>query len=232
MKKTALLLLLCACLLLSLAACAGERYSALYAVDDANGLTFSVRGSGTRPKQITVKKGDELLFSTKVDISKNVGRLGGDFGFDAVDLNFDGHTDFFIVDEVLGDCESCLVWLYDPATDDYLPSQELTGLYNVKADAELKAVFTFDHIYKEDKAYKDVPATYESTDAATKYVWKDGVLTPDIRVSITYYSEVDAYCYSVARYDEADKKFADSDDKWLTPEAYKTYDMGFLYYFK
>ncbi len=232
MKKTALLLLLCTCLVLSLASCSGERYSLLYSVDDAAGLTFCVRGSGSRPKQIVVKQGDTLLFSTKVDIDRKVGKLGGDFGFEAVDLNFDGHTDFLIVDAVSGECRSCLVWLYDPAADDYIPSPELTGMNNVKADAELKAVFSFEHTYTKEQAYMDVPVTYQSTDAATKYVWKGGVLTPEIRVSVTYYSEVDTYCYSVAHYDEADQKFADSDDKWLTPDAYKSYDMSFLYYFK
>ena len=81
MKMRLLLLLITASLLLSLAACSGERYDGLYAVDDESGLTFTVRGSGSRPKQISVKRGEELLFTTKVKIPKSIGRLGGDYGF-------------------------------------------------------------------------------------------------------------------------------------------------------
>ena len=139
MKMRWLLLLVTLSILLSLAACSGERYDGLYAVDDESGLTFTVRGSGTRPKQISVKRGEELLFTAKVKIPKKLGSLGGDYGFSAVDLNFDGHTDFMIASDVSGDCTSYLCWLYNADAQTYEASQDLSGLYNIKADAELKA---------------------------------------------------------------------------------------------
>ena len=61
MKKTLLLLLIVASLALSLVGCGeAERYDLLHTVE-LDGLTYNVRGSGFRAKQITVKKGEELL---------------------------------------------------------------------------------------------------------------------------------------------------------------------------
>ncbi|MBQ8212535.1 MAG: hypothetical protein IJZ80_00875 [Clostridia bacterium] len=231
MKKRWILLLLAMSVLLSLAACSGERYDGLYAVDDESGLTFTVRGSGSRPKQISVKRDEELLFTTKIKIPRNVGKLGGNYGFFVLDLNFDGHSDFMIADGTSGDCTSYLCWLYNAETSTYTQSDSLSGLCNIKADSELKALFAFTHTYTSEKAYLDVPASHTTIDSTTKYVWTDGVLTPQIRASITYYSETGRYCYSVSNYDSETGDFAASDDKWLTPEEYKTYDMGFLYYF-
>ena len=232
MKLRLFSLLIALSVLLSLASCSGERYDGLYAVDDEGGLTFTVRGSDTRPKQISVKRGDTLLFTTKVKIPKKLGRLGGDYGFSAVDLNFDGHTDFMIANAVSGDCISYLCWLYNAEAQTYEPSAELSGLCNIKADASLKALFAFTHTYTAEKAYLDVPASHVTVDSTTKYVWENGKLTPEIRATVTYYSETDLYCYSLAKYDGESQAFADPDDKWLTPEEYKAFDMSFLYYFK
>lgn len=235
MKRFIALLLLFAIALLSFVSCAKERYDALYVVDDNdNGLTFSVRGSGTRAKQITVKRGEDLLWAKKVSVKKDVGTLGGHYGFEVLDLNFDGSTDFMIVNEVAGDCRSYICFLWDAEKGDYIQSKELTGLCNVKADGERKAIFGFTHTYETEEAYADVPASSITTDAATKYVWKEGALTPEIRVSVTFYSETDRYLYSVAYYDEETKEWNEAYDteRWFTPEEYARQDLSFLYYFK
>ena len=233
MKKRLLCLALCAILLLPLASCAGERYDLLYEVtlDD---VTYCVRGSGTRAKQLVVKSGDEVLWSKRVKVKKSVGTVKGTYGFLAEDLNFDGHRDLVIATDLVGDCMANLCFLYDAASGSYVKSEELSALYNVRANSDLKAVFGFMHTYTTEPAYQDVPASSISTDTATKYVWKDGVLTPDIRVSITFYSESARYLYSVAYYDTETQSFFEDDakDAWLTADEYKEMDMSFLYYFK
>lgn len=231
MKTRVFAFLLSLLLLLPLASCAGERYDALYVTDAENGLTYSVRGAGTRAKQITVKRGEELLFAERIKVNKKVGSLGGTYGFEVIDLNFDGLLDMMIVDEVAGEQKRYLCWLAN-ADGSYTKSEELSGLCNLKAYEKLQAVRSFSHSFESEKAYSDVAAATISTDAATQYVWVNGILTPSIRISITYYSETARYCYSVSYYDEETKAFSDSDDKWLTPEEYKEYDMSFLYYFR
>jgi len=237
MKKLLLLLLSLSLLLCS---CAAEQYDLLYETE-VDGLTYCVRGSGTRAKQVVVKQGDEVLWSKRAKVAKDVGSLGGDYGLQVADLNFDGHNDVMIATEVAGDCVAYLCWLYDTKKETYVKNEELTGLCNVaplvyeneNTNVRTQAVFAFEHTYETEQAYDDVPAASISSDITTMYVWqKDGTLKPEKRVSITYYSESTMYCYSVSWYDDKTGKFEDSDDKWMTPEEYKTYDMSFLYYFK
>ena len=230
MKKRALGLILILCLLVSLAACAEERYDLLYSIDKGD-LTYSVRGSGTRPRQITVKRGDDLLWSTNVKVAKSLGAWDDAYGLQVVDLNFDGALDIMIPTDKEGDCVSYVCWLKDAKGDGYTRSSALSELYNVQVDAERLAIFGFAHSFLREKQ-PEGPDYTVSTDTTTKYVWRDGELIPQIRASISYYSLTDIYCYSVSYYDPAEKAFNDPDDRWLTPEEYGEADFGFLYYFK
>ena len=233
MIRRSILCLLALLMLLSFAACGKEQYDLVYAVDQDQ-LAYCVRGSEKRAKQIVVKMGEEILWSEKVKVDKDVGRQGGTYGFSVLDLNFDGHKDFMIANDVAGDCISYICWLWNTEKNTFEKSEALTGLCNVKTDENLKAVFGFSHRFEREEAYLDVPETTVSTDTATKYIWKDGVLTPEIRVSITHYSETAKYLYSVAYYDENTKKFEDdySKERWMTAEEYREQDFSFLYYFK
>ncbi len=231
MKKRLLALLLCVLVLLSAAGCAAERYTLLYRLT-VGPITYCVRGNDTRPRQIVLKAGDEVIWSTGVKVSSKVGAGDGTYGFEVLDLNFDGYQDFMLPNNVSGECTFYLCWIWDPASGNYLQSKELSGLANIQTREDMKAIFTFAHSYEEEKAYNDAPAASITTDSTTKYIWKDGKAVPETRASITYYSEFDRYCYSVAYYDEDLGGFGDSDDRWLTPEEYAERDMSFLYYFR
>lgn len=231
MKKRILCLLLCLLTLLPLTSCSTEKHELLYS-ETHGSLEYNVRGSGNRAKQIVVKKGDEILFAEKIKVHRKVGSLGGSYGFEVTDLNFDGYDDMMIVNEKADDQKVYTCWLWDPDSESFYLHKGLTGLCNVKSDPVLQAVFAFSHSYSHEKAYDDAPEANVSTDATTKYIWVDEKLTPQVRASITYYSETDLYCYSVAYYDQKSEGFLDSDDKWLTPEEYKEQDMSFLYYFQ
>ncbi len=233
MKQRILLFLLCAALLLpTLTACGGERHD-LLSSREIDGITYCVRGSGTRVKQLVVKEGETILWSTSVKVDRKVGTLRGTYGFEVLDLNFDGHPDLMIVTSVAGDCQAYQCWLKDPESGSYVKSEALSGLCNIQTDEKLQAVFAFSHTFRQDKEYADVQAATVTTDTTTKYLWTaDGVLVPETRASITFYSETNLYCYSVSYYNDAEKEFDDSNDKWLTPEEYREYDMSFLYYFK
>jgi hypothetical protein len=161
-----------------------------------------------------------------------VGALDGTYGFEVLDLNFDGYQDFMIASNVAGEAISYLCWLWDPSGGGYVQSKELSGLCNVHPREDLKAIFAFSHTYEVEQEYLDAPASSISADSTTKYVWKNGVLTPEVRATITYYSEFKRYCYSLAYYDAELGRFGMSDDRWLTPEEYEARDMSFLYYFR
>lgn len=231
MKKRLLSLLLCLAMLLPLTACAAEQYDLLYEIT-VDTRTYRVRGSDFRAKQVVVKEGDDVLWSKKIKVSASVGSLGGDYGLEILDLNFDGAMDLMIPYDVAGDEVFYLCWLWDTEKNSFVESKALTGLCNVATDPEWKAIFAFSHFYEYEPAYEDAPANEKTVDSTTKYVWKDGVLTPSIRASISHDSSTDRYCYSVAYYDAELGDFGDSDDKWMTAEEYQSYDMSFLYYFK
>lgn len=233
MKKILLSLLLCMALLLTLCSCAKEKYELLYEVN-LDGITYCVRGSGTRAKQIVVKNGDTVTWHKKVKVSKKIGSQTGTYGFFAEDLNFDGYRDLRIATDVSGDCVSYICFLYNPATQKYVSYEDLNKLYNVQPNAELKAVFGFDHLYETEPAYNDVPEQKTSKDITTKYVWENGKLTPQMRVSLTHYSIGDRYLYTIAYYDSETNSFFEDymNEIWMTADEYRNMDLHTLYYFK
>ena len=230
MKKKILLLLLCIALLIPLTSCA-EKHDLLYS-EEHDGITYCVRGKQNTAMQVVVKEGDKVLWSQQIDVDKSVGNLDGDYGLEVLDLNFDGHLDLMIAKKAEDDLISYLCWLKSPQGYSYQYSDSLSGLVNIKADERLKAVFGFSHSVTYEQEIGDDKASLITTDSTTKYIWKDGTLIPETRVSIAYYSKTDLYCYSVAYYNETEKDFEAPYDKWLTSEEYQKEDMSFLYYFK
>lgn len=227
-KLIALMLILLT--LLPLATSCGERYSLLYSTE-AEGVTYCVRGRGDRPKQVVAKRGEEVLWISAVKVARGTGDFEGSYGLEIQDLNFDGKLDVMIPTGKNGERISYACWLQNDDGNGYTLSEELSSLCNIKADTELLAVFGFakSSLETTDKYGVDYTAPVDTT---TKYVWREGKLLPQIRVSLTHYAPEDKYCYSVSYYDESIGEFNDPDDVWLTPEEYEETDFSFLYYFR
>ena len=233
MKKTFLLLLLCAAMLLSCVSCSKEKYDLLSSTTQGT-MTFDVRGKSGKAKQIVVKDNGNIIWTEKLDLDSSVTTLGAACGFVASDLNFDGALDIQIAQSVAGDCVSYLCWLWDAESASYLPCEALNGLYNVMADAERKCVFVFDQKIEREQ-YADASISTNTTDFTTQYVWAGGILTPKMRLSLTYYSKRDVYQASVAYYNAATGEFEidNTQERWLrTDEELAEYDTSALYYFK
>ena len=222
-------IILCVLMILPLlVSCAGERFDLLYEVEQ-NGLTFSARGSGERVKQITVQENGKVIWSKRIRTDKELGKIDDTYGLVVQDVDFDGNDDILIAIEREEECIRYDCYLRVGTKPQYNLCEELSALYNVRADARLGAVFAFSQTTdaRGDNAYL-------KTDKTTKYFWKDGKLVPDMYAAIHYYSGGDQkpYCYSVGYYDEELGDFLDSTDKWLTEEEYEATDWSFLYYFK
>lgn len=222
-------MILCVLILLPLlVSCKAERFDLLYEVEQ-NGLTFSARGSGERVKQITVQENGKVIWSERIRTDKELGKIDDTYGLVVQDVNFDGYDDILVAIEGEGDLIRYDCYIRVGEKPQYNLNEELSALYNVRADARLGAIFAFSQ--STDARGNDA---YLKTDKTTKYFWKNGKLVPDMYVALHYYSGGDQkpYCYAVAYYDEELGHFLDSTDKWLTEEEYETTDWGFLYYFK
>ncbi len=231
MKRMAAVLLL-ASLLLSFAGCMSERYDLLYETT-VEGLTYAVRGTDHKPRQLAVKRDGEVFFAEGLDVDKRVGSLGGSYGLEVVDLNFDGSLDVMLPVSISGDCllYTCYVW--DASVMNYVRSEELSGLCNLRADAEGKYLLAFSQEYDEQKVF-DGPSVRVSSDIATQYVWEAGMLIAHTVARLTHYEseDTDYYCYELSYFDPETGSLGPAHDKILTPEEYKAADFGFLYYFK
>ena len=220
---------LCLLLLLPLVtACVWERHELLYEVE-VNGLSYFVRGKNGRVKQIVVKEKGKAMWSKTIATDREMPKINDAYGFSVQDLNFDGRDDILIATEKNGDCVTYECYIREGREEKYTLSEELSSMYNVKADARLEAIFAFD---TSREARGD--DAYISCDKVTKYFWKNGKLVPDMYAAIYYYSDggQTPYRYAVAYYDEELGDFDDSSDKMMTKEEYENADWSFLYYFK
>ncbi len=222
-------LILCMLLLLPLCtSCVWERHDLLYEIEQ-NGLTYSARGKGDRVKQIVVKENGKAIWSKSIQTNRRMVKVDDAYGLSVQDLNFDGYDDILIATKKNGECVTYGCYIREGKELKYELHEELSSLYNVKADERLGAIFAFE---QTREARGD--DAYTTCDKAIKYFWQDGKLVPDMYVALHYYSgsEQYPYCYSVAYYDEELGKFLESYDDWLTEEEYEAADFSVLYYFK
>lgn len=222
-------LILCILLLLPIcASCALERHKLLYEVSQ-NGLTFCARGKGDRVKQIVVKENGEAIWAKSIKTDRNMGKIDDTYGFLVQDLNFDGYDDILIAVAKNGERVTYECYLRQGNDINYELDKELSSLHNVRANAELKAIFAFEQSTEAIDEH-----AYVTCDKAIMYVWENGKLVPSMYAAIYHSSEnvQKPYRFAVAYYDEELRDFLDSTDKWLTEEEFKNQDWGFLYYFK
>ncbi|MBE6634258.1 MAG: hypothetical protein E7620_07975 [Ruminococcaceae bacterium] len=225
-KLTGLLLSLA--LLLPLSACASK---AIHSVT-VDGKCYEALG-GSLPKKLRVSENGKTIWQERVKTDKTLSDAAlPDFGFAVIDLNFDGYADIRQITHVEGEMTSNVCFLYDPATNTFLPNEPLGELCNVMPDPEKKVILSFTHQRTDFPAYTDAPSSYKTCDTTTAYYWKNGNLIPYRRISLTYSSEHNIYMLSISDYVEEIFQFLDPDDTWYTPEELEKLDLSGLYYFR
>lgn len=234
MKRKIVFWILCICLCTTcFSACAAERYDPLYVVDQDE-FTFTLRGTtGKQAKQLVIKKDDEILLAEKLKTSKSVGTQGGTYGMQVLDLNFDGHMDVMVATDLEKECIFYQCWLWNPSTETFERSEALSGLANIKTDANTHSVFA----YATKTTSTPAPSSEHADltvvrDTTTKYIWENGILHPSVAVSMTYYSETDRYEYAVYYYNAETGQMEEDQNKWMTPQEYREADLAFIYYFR
>ena len=216
---------LCLALLAALASC-HVSYTTLHEITKGD-ITYTLEGAQDIPKRIAIKRGGYLIRLLDISSDASVKDTNGQYGFYVEDANFDGKNDILVATKKEGEICTYSVYLAENDGTDFTHSTLLSNLKNIRVRPEYQAVFGFEQT-KTDHGN----GNYTVCDRATKYVWENGILYPDVYAALTYYSEQNRYCYSTAAYDTATGTFDPSKDRWLTPEEYASTDFGFLYYYK
>ncbi len=219
-------------LLLPLSSCSVGETLAYRTDDNQSGNICEVYAKGERATRVRVTDRDgKELFDKRIKVDRQVGRRGGSFGFEILDLNFDGLNDWKLITDINGEMqyEACYLQTADGG---YEYARALEGLANIHPDPEQKTLLTFSQAKESKLAPGAEHESYINTDTVTGYTWKEGKLVPYRRVSYAYHSEQNIYIYSVSDYNEALGEFLDPDDNYLSPEEYAAADLSFFYYFR
>ena len=223
-------LLLLAALLLSLPSCAKKEL--LYSIEDGD-RTIEVLG-GSRASYLSVKKGGEEIWQTRVYSDHTVGNRNGTYGFRLMDLNFDGRNDLVIAITADGDEVTEQVFL-QTADGSYRASSAFEGKHTLAVDEEQELVFGFTHTVGTLRDAESGATSQVTTDRATAYSWQGSGLEPRRYVALTFYGANEPsrrYCYSVADFDETTGAWESPYDRWMSQEEYEQADFEGLYYFR
>ena len=201
----------------------------LYSVTDGD-RTIAVLG-GSRAGYLSVSENGTEIWQTRIYSDRTVGSRNGTYGLRLLDLNFDGRNDLVIAISADGDAVTEQVFL-QTANGSYQASSAFDGKCNLAADARQELVFGFAHTEQTEQDADTGKINRVTTDRSTAYSWQGTTLEPRRYVSLTYYSERDLYCYSVADFDASLGTWEQSDDRWMSPDEYEQESFSGLYYFK
>lgn len=223
-------LLVAVALLCSLPSCAKKEV--LYSVEDDDRV-IEVLG-GSRASYLSVKKGGEEIWQTRVYSDRTVGNRNGTYGFRLMDLNFDGRNDLVIAITADGDEVTEQVFL-QTADGSYRASSAFEGKHTLAVDARQELVFGYTHTVETLRDAESGATSQITIDRATAYSWQGSGLEPRRYVALTFYGANEPsrrYCYSVADFDETTGAWESPYDRWMSQEEYEQADFEGLYYFR
>lgn len=229
MKNKRFLFLLALSLLLLLSSCAERRV--LLSAPVGEGRSVSLLGSGDRPDRISVSDSSGEIWKRKLSVKKEIASLDSGAWLSVADFNFDGLPDLAVAEKSDGDVIYRSVFLAG-SDRSYRKSDFLSSLGNLAvADHAEGSLFSFDRSVTTGRGEEARKITV-TTDTATKYLWVDGAPVPEIRVSLTAYSDTGMRCYAVSYYDGESGAWDSYEDQWLTEDEFENADFSFLYYFR
>jgi len=127
-------------------------------------------------RQVLVDRDDKQVQSLEICTSQAIPRENGLGELTQQDFNFDGYPDLMMrvaFDPRTNNSSYC-IWLYDPATQKFVLSEELSHLTNPVPDPDSKTVFARKNIICSERCYvEDV------------YAWTNGHLEPIWEQSLT-----------------------------------------------
>ena len=185
-------------------------------IPDGSDLSFELNGNSKHLTSITVRQNGERKGRYKVD-GESFSELNGSYGFEAVDLNFDGRLDFRVVSDA---SENSVRYLNFICNSDgtFYSHEGLDALVNPSLNTEEKYIESTSYVKKFDSAitYENIPRTYYEVYSTHRFTWERFELREIARNSITFYSESTIFCVGTYRIDSYGELSAVNED-WMSP---------------
>lgn len=197
----------------------------------ANGrITYELYGKDGCVKKIRVSCEDaktgkvKSLGSYKAEGIDRSELSDGSYGFEVIDLNFDGLPDFRIIHDITAYGDNILTKYSNYLCNSdgtYYARKDLGSIGNVEPDNDTKTLKgqNYAKIF-EGKNEKGEYVLFTETISESVYEWRGTTLTEIRRHEVKYYSESDIYC--IADYEINDGGTLEAvDEKWIEADKYK-----------
>lgn len=207
-----------------------ELYDTVNYDSTAGTITYELYGKYGSVKKIRVSRMDakngksRSLGSYKADGIDRSELSDGSYGFEVIDLNFDGLPDFRIIHDITAYGDSTLTKYSNflcNSDGTYYARKDLGSIGNVQPDNDTKTLKgqNYAKIF-EGKNEKGEYVLFTETTSESIYEWRGTTLTEIRRHEVKYYSESDIYC--IADYEINDDGTLEAvDEKWIEADKYK-----------
>lgn len=194
---------------------------------EQDGYSFTFKGSSGEVRKLKIEKDSKKITVLPFEASSEV--FDNEFGFSAkfIDINTDENKDLIIPRIVDSDGDIHYQAFLSDTEGGFTYNELLCDLVNVSVDEENSLVFTdstFKEIIAEETKFS--PEFFIRTHMIKKHAFMDGEFITLEERAIIYYSETDYYCYSIYKYDEAEKKLKYVDEQWFDYEEIENYPLG------
>jgi hypothetical protein len=139
------------------------------------------------------------------------------------DVNGDGHPDLFVPHSKDNNLDfRYAVFVWDNKSSMFTDTGVLGDLANIKIDLNENTV-TSKMLLRTvvAEAQPNLPEEYESKNVYNEYKLINGTFVAYRKLSLTYYSETDIYCYSIFEYNSETKELEYFDEQWMDAEEAK-----------
>ena len=139
------------------------------------------------------------------------------------DVNGDGHPDLFIPHSKDNNLDfRYAIFTWDNESEMFTDTGVLGDLANIEVDLNENTI-TSKMLLRTGvtESQPNLTEEYELKNVYTEYKLADGAFVEYRKLSLTYYSESDIYCYSIYEYNSETKELEYFDEQWMDAEEAK-----------
>ena len=180
-------------------------------------ISLKYYGNLNSVKVVKIYDGAIRRGTFEIGVDKSILEKSNEYSPYLDDINQDGHKDILLPHSF--DQSNSIrysVYIWNNVSKMFEETEELTDVANLTFDDEGN-LLSFVNIHKTIfPADKNVPEIYESRRISKKFKLIDGAFHLVSDYTLIYYSETDAYCYSMTDYDPVSGEIVSLTEDWMT----------------